>query len=91
MIYSDDPQTVQQTLHIHRLIRQRIGHRATNSRLQPLWYRGLSNSQMAAADALHEALGDDILEGAHIGCIMCCIAWACIRGRQRADYVNCSP
>ncbi|XP_034485833.1 uncharacterized protein LOC117790485 [Drosophila innubila] len=61
--WTHDPETVQQMLYIHRLIRNRIGNSATVSSMQPLWYRGLSDIQMAAADALPAALGDDQLEG----------------------------
>ncbi|EDW59049.1 uncharacterized protein [Drosophila virilis] len=60
---TDDAQTMQQVLHIHRLIRDRIGQNAMKRSLQPLWYRGLSDNQLAAAHGLKRALGDDILQG----------------------------
>ncbi|XP_030564216.1 uncharacterized protein LOC115765006 [Drosophila novamexicana] len=63
MELTDDPQTMQQVLHIHRLIRDRIGENAMKISLQPFWYRGLSDNQMAAAHGLKRALADDILQG----------------------------
>ncbi|XP_064555311.1 uncharacterized protein LOC135440198 [Drosophila montana] len=63
MVLTDDPQTMQQVLHIHRLIRDRIGQNAMKKSLQPLWYRGLSDNQLAAAHGLKRALADDILQG----------------------------
>ncbi|TDG52300.1 hypothetical protein AWZ03_001130 [Drosophila navojoa] len=59
MVFTYDPEFTQQVEHIHQVIREQIGDEALKG---PLWYCGLSEGQLAAANGLKRALGDDILQ-----------------------------
>ncbi|EDW16288.1 uncharacterized protein LOC6574799 [Drosophila mojavensis] len=59
MVFTYDPEMTQQVMHIYQVIRSQIGDEAIKG---PLWYCGLSEGQLAAANGLKRALGDDILQ-----------------------------
>lgn len=59
MVFTYDAEMTQQVMHIYQVIRSQIGDEAIK---RPLWYCGLSDGQLAAANGLKRALGDDILQ-----------------------------
>ncbi|KAH8406686.1 hypothetical protein KR222_003384, partial [Zaprionus bogoriensis] len=58
-----DNETRRQVQYIHQLIKRHIGSSATSRSLEPLWYRGLSDVQLDAVNALSINLCEDIMEG----------------------------